>query len=399
MTYRNSSVVSIEESLARLVQGRRGGAVDLKRRRFLKQLALLPVVASSLVGAISGCGGSGGSTGDPGSGPAPAKASRTWQMGFFFTPPRNSPAEVLHTIDLFSTRSELGVIHTELPWTDLLNGMSPEAILDRDRTNLVAYLRGRGQRIYFMADLTDGLARDQEAPQLRQLGRSITEPEVQQVYRDFVLAVAQILQPDYLGLAAETNLIRAAAGAPIYYAVVQAANDAAADLNTAGYSMPLLISVQVETAWGALDGSGAYTGIETDFGDFPFMQLLGLSSYPYLGWAQPEDIPDNYYGRILNGRSLPVMVAEGGWTSASVGARNSSPEMQARYITHQADLLDSVAAEAVIQTLFADIDLTSLADPVPDILPLFASIGLMDPNFVAKPALAGWDVLFGRIRQ
>jgi hypothetical protein len=51
-----------------------------------------------------------------------------------------------------------------------------------------------------MADLTDGLSRGEEAPQLRALGRSLSEPAVQQVYRDYVAAVVRKLQPDYLGL-------------------------------------------------------------------------------------------------------------------------------------------------------------------------------------------------------
>ena len=41
--------------------------------------------------------------------------------------------------------------------------------------------------------------------------RSLTDPAVQQVYRDYMLAVARRLNPDYIGLAAETNLIRAVA--------------------------------------------------------------------------------------------------------------------------------------------------------------------------------------------
>ena len=370
-----------------------GDNVDSVRRRLLKSLALTPLLAFPLMAVLEGCGGSGGGKGEePSSQPA-----RVWEMGFFYTPPRQDVASVLQNIDLFSTRSELAAIHEELPWTDLLNGVSPDTILDDHKVGLVNYLRSKGQRLYFMADLTDGLSRGQEAPQLRQLGRSITESEVRQYYRDYVLAVARKLQPDYIGLAAETNLIRQAADAAVYNAVVQAANDAAADLQGAGVAAPLLISVQAETGWGVLGGSGPYTGVETDFGDFPFMQMLGLSSYPYFGYAQPEDMPDNYYSRLLNGRALPAMVCEGGWASASVGALISSPEKQARYITRHADLLDSIDAAAVVQTLFADIDIDSLTNP-PANLPLFISIGLMDKDFTAKSALTAWDGLYARRR-
>jgi hypothetical protein len=44
------------------------------------------------------------------------------------------------------------------------------------------------------------------------MGRSITEPAVQQVYRDYVKGLSQRIQPAYLGVAAAMNLIRGSAG-------------------------------------------------------------------------------------------------------------------------------------------------------------------------------------------
>ena len=317
-------------------------------------------------------------------------------MGFSATPPRLDVATVLAGIDRWSTRAEIAAIHEELPWTDLLAGMSPDAILDRDKVQLVQYFRSKGLQLYFMFDLTDGLSRGEEAPQLRALGRSLSEPAVQQVYRNYAAAVVRKLQPEYLGLAAETNLIRAAAPPAVYAAVVQASNAAAADL--AGLtSAPRFISVQVETAWGLFTGS-AYAGVETDLSDFPFTQMLGLSSYPYFGFAQPEGMPNDYYSRLLTGHTLPAMVVEGGWTSATAGSIASTPDKQARYITRHAQLLDSVNARGVIQLLYADLDLNSYPQPIPVNLPLFASIGITDSNFGAKPAQPAWDALFARAR-
>lgn len=348
------------------------------------------VAATLLIAGATACSGGG-----PALTPTPPPPTRTWSMGFSPDPPRPLVPVVLQGIDLWSMRAEIAAIHEELPWTDLLNGLSPDFILDRDKTQLINYLRGKGLRLYFMLDLTDGLSRAEEAPQLRALGRSLTEAAVRQVYRDYALAVERKYHPEYLGLAAETNLIRAAGTVALYAAVVQAAHDANADLRAAGRAAPLFISVQVETAWGGLTG-GSYVGVEQDFQDFPFMDILGLSSYPYFAYTQPENIPADYYSRLMNGRTLPAMVVEGGWTSASVGSVTSSPERQARYITRHADLLDSVHAIGVIQLLYADIDLSSFPPPLPANLPLFVDLGLTDSDFNAKPALASWDALHAR---
>lgn len=220
---------------------------------------------------------------------------------------------------------------------------------------------------------------------------------MQRLYRDYMLAIDRTLAPVLLGLAAETNLIRAAAPA-LYPSVRQAANDTAAALRAAGSSTPLAASVQVEVAWGRLGGNGGYAGIDTDFADFPFVQTLGLSSYPYFGFTEPEDVPLDYYTRLVGARRLPVMVMEGGWPSVGVGTIASSPQKQVRYVTRQAQLVDAAGATAWLHLLFADIDMASLPQPVPANLPLFATIGLADSNFTPKPALAAWDNLFARPR-
>ena len=353
----------------------------------------MTVVAGILLTALlGGCGGGGGDSGPP---PPPPVPTRSWQMGFSAFPPRLDAAVLLHGVDLWSTRAELAIVHEELPWTELLAGTPPDTIIDQKYAQLVAYFRNKGLKLVYVFDLDDGLSRAEEAPQLRALGRSLAEPAVQRAYRDWVVAVARRLAPDYIGLAAETNLIRAIAPPALYAAVVKSANDAAHDLRAAGMTMPLFVSVQVETAWGLLPKS-AYVGIDRDLADFPFIQLLGYSSYPYVAFADPGDLPADYYSRVVGSRALPIMVVEGGWTSATVGAIASSPATQARYVTRHAQLLDSVHAAGVIQLTFADIDLSALPPAVAAQLALFASLGLTDPNFNAKPALASWDALYAR---
>ena len=347
-------------------------------------------LAVAVVGAIAAGCSSGGSDAT-----SPSPTTRTWQMGMATTPPVLTVQSVLAGIDAWSADVELAVFHEELPWTDLLAGMTPTAILVRDRTELVAYLRQRGLGIAFTLDLTDGLSRAEEAPQLRALGRSLAEPVVQQLARDYALAVAQLLQPELLGLAAETNLIRLAAPSPVYDAVVATANAMAQDLTSGGFATTLFVSVQVETAWGLLP-SGPFRGIDQDLQDFPFAEALGLSSYPYFAYASPDDIPADYYQRLALATSLPVLVTEGGWTSASVGSTTSDPQQQARYIERQGELLASVDAIAWLHLLYADPDLTTWPQPIPANLPLFTSTGLTDSGFVPKPAHAVWHELLAQ---
>ena len=322
-------------------------------------------------------------------------------MGFSHLPPSPNQTTALASLEMWQTRADAAVMHMNVQWARMLSGMSATAAARADALELADYYRAHDLPIVLMLDVTDGLARDREAPELVAAGRSITEPAIQRLYRDYVVAIADVVRPTYIGLAAETNLIRVAAPRPVYDAIVRMTTDAVGDLRARGVTTPVYVSVQVETAWGRLGvTNGAFVGIDQDLRDFPFIGALGLSSYPYLGgYPNPEDLPDDYYSRVIGTRTLPVMVVEGGWTSASVPGLESSREEQARYLSRQAELLESVNASAVFQLTFTDLDVAAIPQPPGSILPLFAALGMVDTQLRAKPALAVWDSIYARRRR
>jgi hypothetical protein len=153
----------------------------------------------------------------------------------------------------------------------------------------------------------------------------------------------------------------------------------------------------VETAWGRLRGGTTWVGIDQDRTDFPFLDALGLSSYPYLGgFTDPDSIPLNYYARLILGATLPLVVLEGGWPSVPAGNAASSPAMQARYIVRHGRILDAAPVAGLFQITFTDLDVGALPPPVdPNIVP-FAHLGLVDSVLDPKPALVAWDSLLQR---
>jgi hypothetical protein len=68
--------------------------------------------------------------------------------------------------------------------------------------------------------------------------------------------------------------------------------------------------------------------------------------------------------------------------------------MQAAYLKRQAQLLEQAGAIGVFQLTFADLDLSTFPKPVPTILPLFATLGLVDAELRPKPALRAWDEIY-----
>jgi hypothetical protein len=334
------------------------------------------------------------------SGAAPSSASpRTYRLGFSATPPRLTIESVLQTIEAWRPHSDIAQITQSVPWRALLADTSAAELVRRDLKELAALYHGRGLPLIIQIDVTDGLARDREAPDLVALGRSISEPAVQQRYREYLTAVDSILHPEYLGLAMEVNLVRAIAPPTVYAAVRTMVAGGEASLVAQNSMATRFVSVQVETAWGRLPNVGHFVGVDADRADFPFIKALGLSSYPFLAsFAVPGDVPDDYYARV-NGSGtsrLPMLIVEGGWSSASVPGVTSSPELQALWIKRQMDLADRAGLVAVTQISFTDLDLTTYPVPSGSILPLFAHLGLVDADFHAKPALAEWDRALAR---
>ena len=332
-----------------------------------------------------------------GDGAGPSGPARTYWMGFSAIPPRNDPAILIPAINNWALHADAAIMHVSPPWAAMIGGYPPAQAVDTVEVPLANYYRAKHLAIVFTVDATDGLNRAAEAPELVTLGRSVTDTAVQRLYREWVYAVATKIRPEYLGLVAETNLIKALAPDSVYQALKTMANAVAAQINAAGVPTKLFVSVQVETAWGRLGGGTTYVGIAQDLADFPFVEAIGLSSYPYLGgFAQPEDVPLDYYSRLAQESAKPVLVVEGGWSSISFDTLASSPAEQARYITRQVQLLDSAKATGVFQLTFYDLDLSGVTLPPGSILPLFAHLGLADSAFNAKPALAVWDRSFRR---
>lgn len=330
----------------------------------------------------------------------PGARQRSYFMGFSNFPPAPDTALQRRSVELWNARSDAAILHLDPPWEAMLNGVDPDVIVAVTILPLTNVYKSLGKQVVVETDLTNGVDRTAESPALIALGHSITEDTVQKVYRRYAVSIAKLAAPAYLGLASETNLIRLASSPAVYAAVVRMTNDAAADIRTAGYGTPLYVSAQVEVAWGRLASTGVSTfaGIDRDRADFPFINVLGLSTYPYLaGYTDPSQVPSDYFSRLAGTPALRVLVTEGGWSSANIGSVHSSPALQAAWIDRAATLLDNAHALAWFQLDFSDINLVAFGLPAddPQVAP-FASIGLVDTVLTPKPALASWDSVFAR---
>jgi hypothetical protein len=359
----------------------------LSRSHFRHLVGWRSVLLATVISAVA-CGGDG-----DGAPPDPSLPPRAYVMGFSALPPRPSPELVTRTVDLWAQRADAGLVLQEPPWAELLAGVDPEALVRANPLGIADYFRGKGLRVIGSVDPANGLDRTAESEALVAAGRSLAEPEVRELYRRYVAAFVRLVRPEALAVASETNLIRLASPASVYAGLVAAGNEAAAAARAEDPGLRLMITVQVDVANGLLPG-GVGAGIARDRADFPFMQALGLSSYPYLsGVGDPEELPLDYYSRVVADAPLPVLFIEGGWPSVSLpGVVASSPDEQRRYIEQQLRMLDAARAEAWFQIMFTDLDPSFF----PPAALLFVNLGLVDLSLQPKAALQAWDDAFRR---
>src|SRR5215831_14255494 len=170
------------------------------------------------------------------SGPQPNNSlpARTFRMGFSANPPQPTNESALAAINAWSPHADAAIMHVSVPYKALLSGITAATYVNAVDLPLANIYRAKGFPLTITIDVTDGLNRAAEAPDLVALHRSIVEPAVQQAYRQYVQAVVTAIHPDNLGLAAETNLIRAQIAPAVYAALVAMTNAAVADVRALG---------------------------------------------------------------------------------------------------------------------------------------------------------------------
>ncbi len=331
----------------------------------------------------------------------PTSTTRTYNMGFANSAPNFTSFDTLIlSLNLWTRYADAAIISMEVPWDSLYAGESPQKYVLNYLLGLANFYRSKNLKLWVYIDPENGLNRTSDSDGLVALGKSISQQAVQNVYRRFVVVVDSMLRPDHLGLALETNLIRVAASSAIYNGVKLAVNAAVTDVRAIDQNVKLSVSVQAEVAWGKLGGNGNYVGVDQDLTDFPFVQELGISSYPYFSFTKPQNLPTNYYSNLVAGKSLPVFVSEGGWTSQTFngpgGTINSSNAVQQDYITRQSELLDQAKAIGVFQLTFTDIELATVPSYINPTIAYFAYLGLVNTKLQPKPGLTTWNEIFKR---
>ncbi len=323
--------------------------------------------------------------------------TRSYGMGFFLTPSTPTVDATIALVPEMAKVADYAMIQRDVPWTRIVAGDSFDKIIDDEYVELVKYLRGNGLKIVLLVDPLDGLNRRDESPEAVKNGKTLLDADTRAIHAGWVKELVARIKPDYIGLASEINTLAAHGDKTLYEDIKSMCNELAPQLRQISPSSRIFVSFQVDDAWEV--GPFPKTGVD-QFAlakDFD-VDAIGLSSYPGFVYSDPSQIPDDYYQRFADVTGKPLLMAEGGWSSA--GGPNFTPEKEAAYYQREFQLLDGVHAELAILLLYNDLD---LSDPAwgltPDrqaTLQNFANMGIVDIHGSPKPAYAVWQSVFAR---
>jgi len=226
---------------------------------------------------------------------------------------------------------------------------------------------------------------------------SFANPDVRAAFKHFTLWIIQEFKPTYLGLGSEINTyLDAHPGDAGHYLSLY--NEVHEEVKETAPDTKIFVTFQWDDLNNmfpsASEGRPAnHTNWEQIHSFEPRLDLWVISSYPYFIYENAEDIPDDYYARLLQATDKPVAVAEGGFTSS----RN--PDDQIAYL----EAIHNQLGERMsfwVYLILSDLNMDNLTGIMRDqgvaeediqTLSQFSTIGLQHINGHPKPALEVWD--------
>jgi hypothetical protein len=324
--------------------------------------------------------------------------------GFFPSPPEAKLESVLQMYKDISDHGDFVLIQQNTKWEDFVTGVDGESQTRTDMINQVILARQNNIDYIFVTDALNGLNRREFAGLPAGWEARFANPDVRAAYKNFALWIVRQFHPRYLGLASEINTYMDAHpdDAPSFISLYN-------EIYTAVKAEAPDTQIFVTFQWDDLNNmfpqpeEGDRQKFDVNWEQMeafePNLDLWVISSYPYFVFPSGADIPTDYYTPLLLRTSKPVAVAEGGYTTRSIGNMVSSPQDQVAYLEAIHNQLGP-RLTFWVNTVLSDFNLDSYSEFMlangqtqNDVTSLsyFAFIGLREFSGTPKPALELWD--------
>jgi hypothetical protein len=226
-------------------------------------------------------------------------------------------------------------------------------------------------------------------------------PRVKRAYLNFVLRAVETMQPDYLAIGVEANMLLSR-NASKWPELKELHRDTYRGVKKAHRTLPVFFTTEVlHYKWLTRDAKG--TNQEKEVAELMrYSDLFAMSLYPHLSPQVPRVLPADFLDfakRFKKG----IAVSESGMTSRNVELRSYGR------LLHGSDADQTRFTELLLKTAardgyhfvinFASTDSDRLVAHLPpgraDLARIWAFIGMQTGERQPKPASAVWDAFYG----
>ncbi len=319
--------------------------------------------------------------------PIPTSVAEGAQFGVAGLIPRNFPnPSAADWTNLYETLPETGsLLGVYTSWSD-----SPETA--GEIPSVVSTVYGLADRYDLIPVIALGFFNDMPDGSI-QTSIELSDPVERLLFQQAALAIVETYQPPYLGLGVEVNRYYEAAPSDFenYLSLYAETYDA---IKAVSPQTKVFAIFQLEM----LKGNGFLLGnsenrqpqweLLSRFGDR--LDLAAFTTYPFLDYQSPGEIPDDYYVEIPTYTDKPVAFTEMGWPSAPLTPFPDSPyggseDEQVEFVRRFFDLTSSLDLALALWSFPHDLGEGGH--------PAFDSVSLRHNNGDPKPALAVWQDL------
>lgn len=330
--------------------------------------------------------------------PEPAGDPRAFALGLSNLPAELTSPAVLDAYATAATNADLVLIKRAPPWREFLPGGSPTLdTTERTRFETGIIEQYDPLQLFFAIDPTDPAV---ERMRIINLPGSVDPEEgflddrLRDAFVAYTTYIAANYQPAYLALGVEINMLYER-NREQFDAFVTLYNEAYDAARAASPETKIFPTFQYE------DLQGIYGDVHSPHWEViePFrgkMDLLALSTYPYLAFESTSSIPDDYYAQAREVWDGDILIAEVGYTSEPVEGHPSvgTEEDQLAY-------LDRLLADAQ-NGLFSGVFWYAALDPAfarEGTNAQFSAIGLKLSDGTPKQAWDSWTTAARRPRE
>jgi hypothetical protein len=233
-------------------------------------------------------------------------------------------------------------------------------------------------------------------------GYALNSPQVKQAFLNYAKKMVAFMEPDYLLVGVEVNLLIRNAPA-LWAAYVELHQHVYAGVKAAYPTLPVAVSVFCVPFFPQFSSGDSLPAQLAGLADLtPSLDFVAFSVHPFMSALLADSFPEDYFDRLFALTSLPVAISESSypaqaWTSSAPLTFNGSPEKQEAFLATMLEASQKAKARFVIWFCIRDYDaLWNTVLGRSEIGLIWRDTGLYDEAGADRKGIVTWRAAYSR---